>query len=292
MARKRIGEVLLEYGAITAEQLEAGLKAQRQTQQRLGATLVSQGAITETMLVQALSAALGIPVVELAAITPDWAAVHLLRARFCEQHEVFPFALESLGGRRHLVVAMADPLNQSAVEEIEFTTGLKASPRVAALSAVRAAVLRYYHKVTPGSAPGASRPAPPARPEAARGAAPRPAASAPATQARAPSQEVDEEVIVGEELPPGEATARTSLEELIRQRETQRRQRRSQSEARPRASGGVLDDLDYLFGDLREEPDRVEELERKFWALMRVMARKGLLTNEEFRRELDDTGES
>src|SRR5512140_85436 len=99
MSRKRIGEILLERGAITPEQLEAGLKAQRQTQQRLGTTLVSQGAITEPMLVQALSDALEIPVVDLATATPDWAAVHLVRARFCEQHEVFPLALESVGGR-------------------------------------------------------------------------------------------------------------------------------------------------------------------------------------------------
>src|SRR3954462_1560146 len=86
--RKRIGEILVERGAITPEQLEAGLKAQRQTQQRLGATLVSQGLITEPMLVQALSEALGIPVVDLRTVNPDWAAVHLVRARFCEQHEL------------------------------------------------------------------------------------------------------------------------------------------------------------------------------------------------------------
>ena len=59
----------------------------------------------------------------------------------------------------------------------------------------------------------------------------------------------------------------------------------------PAGSSDVLDDLDSLLGGgLREEPDRVEELERKFWALMRIMARKGLLTNEEFTRELINLG--
>src|SRR5690242_908924 len=106
MSRKRIGEILLARGAITADQLEAGLQAQRQTQQRLGATLVSLGAITEPMLVQALSESLAIPVVDLRTVTVDWAAVHLVRARFCEKHEVFPYALESVEGRRQLVVAM------------------------------------------------------------------------------------------------------------------------------------------------------------------------------------------
>lgn len=283
MARKRIGELLVERGAITPAQLEAGLAAQRQTRQRLGVTLIGQGAITEATLAQALSEALEMPQVDLAAITPDWAAVHFLRARFCEQHDLFPYALENVGGRRQLVVAMADPLNITAIEEIEFTSGMKVSGRVTALSAVRGAILRYYHKVPVATGP---RPSPaPARP------------ARPAPPPARPSVDDDEEVIVGEELPAAEKTQRTSLADLIREREEQAKRKRGgagaagdKAKARPTSSGGgVLDDLDYLFGQAaREEPDRLEELERRFWALMRIMARKGLLTNEEFRRELDD----
>ncbi|MCP3139806.1 GspE/PulE/PilB domain-containing protein [Pyxidicoccus xibeiensis] len=292
MARKRIGELLLEQRAISVAQLEAGLAAHRKSGQRLGATLIAQGAITEATLAGVLSQALGLQQVDLAAVTPEWAAVHLLRARFCEQHDLFPYALESVGGRRQLVVAMSDPLNVTAVEEIEFTSGLKVNVRVAALSAVRSAILRYYHKVPVAAAntaataaPGASRPAPV-----------KPLVAPPVQKARAapPPEEDDDEVIVGEELPPGETTQRTSLAELIREREEQRKQRRGQATAKPKpaaSGGGVLDDLDFLFGQAREDPDRIEELERKFWALMRIMARKGLLTKDEFTRELDDEGE-
>ncbi|MCE9670914.1 general secretion pathway protein GspE [Myxococcus stipitatus] len=289
MARKRIGELLLEQRAITVAQLEAGLSAHRKSGQRLGATLIAQGAITEATLAGALSQALGMPQVDLAAVTPEWAAVHMLRARFCEQHDLFPIALESVGGRRQLVVAMSDPLNVPAVEEIEFTTGLKVAVRVAALSAVRGAILRYYHKVPVTPAGGA-----PSAAAAPRPARPRPVA--PARPAAPPSDEEveeDEEVIVGEELPPGELTQRTSLAELIREREEKQKQKREQAATKPKPAtgGGVLDDLDYLFGQAREDPDRVEELERKFWALMRIMARKGLLSKEEFTRELDSEGE-
>ncbi|HEX8439755.1 hypothetical protein [Archangium sp.] len=274
MARKRIGELLLERGAITQVQLEAALQAQQQTHQRLGAALVAQGAITEKTLAHALSEALGVPVMDLTARTPDWSAIHLLRARFCEQHELFPVALESVGGRRLLVVAMADPLDTTAVQEMEFTTGLKVSARVAPLSAVRAAILRYYHR-----APGTEAPAP------ARRAAPEPVPEA--------REDDVEEIIVGEELPPGENTRRVSLEELIQQREQQRRRKRGQTTpAQAKRAGDISADLDSLFGDVVPAPaaplDPVEELERKFWALMRIMARKGLLTKEEFTRELDD----
>ncbi|HZI12160.1 MAG TPA: hypothetical protein VE153_17385 [Myxococcus sp.] len=295
MARKRIGELLLEQRAISVAQLEAGLAAHRKSGQRLGAALIAQGAITEATLAGALSQALDLPRVALESVTPDWAAIHLLRARFCEQHDLFPFALESAGGRRQLVVAMSDPLNLPAVEEIEFTTGLKVSMRVATLSAVRGAILRYYHKVPVASAPRAGAPAP-ARPAAAPppGTPARPPVLTPSRAAPPPEEDDDAEVIVGEELPPSEKTQRTSLADLIREREEQRKQRRTQAPPKPKpaSGGGVLDDLDYLFGQAREDPDRVEELERKFWALMRIMARKGLLSKEEFTRELDDEGES
>jgi hypothetical protein len=276
MARKRIGELLLERGAITAAQLEAALQAQQRTHQRLGAALVSLGAITEKTLAHALSEALGVPVIDLGARTPDWSAIHLLRSRFCEQHDLFPVALETVGGRRLLVVAMADPLDTAGLQEMEFTTGLKVSPRVAPLSAVRTAIQRYYHRPAPGTAP-ASTPDP---------AEPIPDAL----------EDDIEEIIVGEELPPGETTRRVSLEQLIQEREQERRRKRGQ--ARPAGSrpstGDVSAELDSLFGDTApaEPVDRVEELERKFWALMRIMARKGLLTNEEFTRELDDESES
>ncbi|PTL83078.1 general secretion pathway protein GspE [Vitiosangium sp. GDMCC 1.1324] len=276
MARKRIGELLLERGAITSAQLEAALQAQQRTHQRLGAALVSLGAITEKTLAHALSEALGVPVMDLAARTPDWSAIHLLRTRFCEQHELFPVALETVGGRRLLVVAMADPLDSAAVQEMEFTTGLKVSPRVAPLSAVRAAIQRYYHRPAPASAPASPTPAQPSVPEVL--------------------EDDVEEIIVGEELPPGENTRRVSLEQLIQEREQQRRRKRDQtrptSSASTKRAGDISAELDSLFGDvLPAAPaalDPVEELERKFWALMRIMARKGLLTKEEFTRELDD----
>jgi hypothetical protein len=275
MARKRIGELLLERGAITSAQLEAALQAQQRTHQRLGAALVSLGAITEKTLAHALSEALGVPVIDLGARTPDWSAIHLLRSRFCEQHDLFPVALESVGGRRLLVVAMADPLDTAGLQEMEFTTGLKVSPRVAPLSAVRTAIQRYYHRPPPDTAPAPTQ-------------APEPIPDA--------LEDDVEEIIVGEELPPGETTRRVSLEQLIQEREQERRRKRGQARpagARP-STGDVSADLDSLFGQsaTTEPVDRVEELERKFWALMRIMARKGLLTNEEFTRELDDESES
>lgn len=239
MARKRLGELLLEKGTLTQPQLDACLVAQKQTRERLGVLLVQKGYVTEEVLASALSEALGIPLVSLEQAA-DWSAVHMLRPRFCEQNDLFPWALDRSSDRKQLLVAMADPLNTPAIQEIEFTTGLTVGVRMATLSAIRAAILRYYHKGQ--GEPG--RPLPPRKPGAVR-------------VVQAPSNdEPGSDIVVGEEIAPPHRKA-------------------------------LKDDLEFLFGPA-VEPEAVEKLEKKFWALVRVMSRKGLISKDEFARELDE----
>ena len=194
--------------------------------------------------------------------------------------------METVRGRKLLVVAMSDPLNYAAIEEIEFTTGLKVSARIATLSSIRAAILRYYHKVNPDDSPDGKMTivhrggdvhvmdeAPPDAPVAAVKTL----------------SEADEEVLVGEALPPAEMTERTALADLILKREQQRRQRKEAAAKKPAgATTALSDDLDYLFGKAGDE-DGIEKLESKFWALMRIMAKKGLISKDEFTKELDQS---
>ncbi len=149
MVKKRIGELLVERGAITQPQLEAALAAQKRTRQKLGACLIQQGVISEAQLASVMAESMGVEFVDLSKITVDWSAIHMLRARFCENHELFPFGVEGKGTpQKKLVVAFSDPLNQAALDEIGFTTGLPVSIKVATHSQIRDAILRYYHKVT------------------------------------------------------------------------------------------------------------------------------------------------
>ena len=246
MARKRLGELLLEKGAITQPQLDACLATQKQTYERLGVLLVQGGYVTEDLLASALSEALGISLVQLAE-APDWSAVHMLRPRFCEQNDLFPYGLERGGDRKQLLVAMADPLNTPAIQEIEFTTGLTVGVRLATLSGIRAAILRYYHK---GQGElGRSKPKPP--PPGKQGTV---TVMVPAFQPK----DDEPDIVVGEEISPA---ARKE---------------------------GLKDDLAFLFG-ASKEPEPHEKLEKKFWALIRVMSRKGLITKDEFARELDES---
>ena len=256
MARKRIGELLVERGVISRPQLDAGLAAQKQTRQRLGLTLIQQGLISESQLAQVLADSLGLPTVDLSKVQVDWSAVHMLRARFCEQYELFPFGVEGKGTpQKRLVVALSDPMNEVAMQEIEFTTGLKVAGCVATHSQIRDAILRYYHKV-------AGAPEGPAFPGKAAGGT---------VRLEAPPDEPMGQVIMGEEIISASNPVPGAAEKL---KATESGSRRALSK-----------DLEFLFGGATDEDD-LEKMEKKFWALMRVLARKGLVSRDEFMKEL------
>jgi hypothetical protein len=279
MARKRLGELLVENHVITPEQLAAALAFQRQTGGRLGNALVAKGYLSETQLCRTLGTALGLQVLEVVGLK-DWPALHLLRSSFCERHELFPVAIdESRTGRRHLVVAMADPLDLPAIEQIEFTTGCKVEPVLASRTQIRSAILHFYHRKAPAGLEKANE-------------------SGRMTLIRSGGEEIEVDTKVRRQMaglpigkPPAEpeeivpltdeVTARTELSELIRAKEKLKR-------SKARAKGDKLSaDLAFLTGT--EDPQaQLDDLERRFWALMRLMAKKGLITKEEFKEEFEE----
>jgi hypothetical protein len=250
MSRKRIGELLLDRGAISRAQLDAGLQTQQRTRQRLGVTLIQMGAISEVQLAQVLAQSLGLATVDLAAVQVDWSAVHLLRARFCETHELFPFAIDKTAPGKRVMVALSDPLNQPAVEEIEFTTGLAVAAYVSTHSQIRAAILRYYHKVAP---------------ETVERAGP--------LMSRRPPAADETATVVGQEL--ASPAAQPALSPLSPPKS-------------PRSQAAK--DLDFLFGK-DGHTEATETLEHRFWTLMRLLERKGLVSRDEFIKELGDADE-
>lgn len=271
MPRKRLGEVLVERGALTPAQLAEGLELQRRHGHRLGAALVAKGYLSEEKLCQVLGEALALEVVDLEQAAPIAEALALLRPRFCEANELIPLSVEAASGRKLLRVALADPLNLPAIEEIEFTTGMRVKPVLAGATAVHHAIRKHYYK---------------------QDTRPRPADDDKMILVRPGGAEMVE-IDYSEPLPVAdddvvplteEVTTRTELAELIRQRAEARTKKRG------KAGGKGLDaDLNFLFGaaDATTE-ERLARLERKMWAVLRLMAKKGVVTKEEFLAELDD----
>ncbi|HET7226765.1 MAG TPA: ATPase, T2SS/T4P/T4SS family [Candidatus Eisenbacteria bacterium] len=144
MARehKRLGDMLLEQELITRADLDAAIAEQRRTGQLLGATLVKLGRISEAALMQSLQQQLGLPVVDLEQVAVDEAAVALVREDLARRYLALPIEVE---GRSTLVVAMADPLNVAAIEDLRFHCGMFVKPVLAAPSQLNEAIERSYH---------------------------------------------------------------------------------------------------------------------------------------------------
>jgi len=139
--RMRLGDILLEQEYITQEQLDTALAASKETGARLGEWLVESGFITEEKIAQALRYQLGYQYVNLGNEDIPEDIIKLVKGDILRKHQMIPFAYANSNTLR---VAMADPLNILAVDDIEIITGLQVEPVVATASGIMAALDKYY----------------------------------------------------------------------------------------------------------------------------------------------------
>ncbi len=143
--RRRLGEILVDTDILTAEDLERAIRLQKESGMRLGSILVSQGLVDEDVMFSALETQLGIPRVHLARyiISPDVA--QLVPETFVRANRVFP--IEKTEDR--LTLAMADPLDVFAMDDVRIITGLEVDPVIASDAEIDAAISEYF-----GTGPG------------------------------------------------------------------------------------------------------------------------------------------
>ncbi|MBI1910752.1 MAG: Flp pilus assembly complex ATPase component TadA [Deltaproteobacteria bacterium] len=142
MAVKKIGELLVESGLISEEQLQEALSESKENKGvRVGHVLVKKGYASEIDIAQTLSFQLRIPFVDISAASVDPEAIKLVNERLAKKYFLIPLYQE----RKLLKIAMADPLNLNAIDDLRFSTGMEIQPCVATLSDINSAVARYYH---------------------------------------------------------------------------------------------------------------------------------------------------
>src|SRR5258705_3840546 len=142
VARKKLGEYLLEAGLITDLQLKEALRRQRQTKEPLGQILTRQGMVSEADICRVLHQQLGLPIVDLESIAIDEQVIGLMREDLAKKHTAIPIELEN---RNTLRVALADPLNPQALGDIKFQSGYFVRPVLAPPSEIVEAIAKYYH---------------------------------------------------------------------------------------------------------------------------------------------------
>ena len=140
MGMKPLGQMLIEAGFITEEQLEIALKEQKRTGEKLGEILLRMGFVTREDILKVLSRQWGVPYIDLKKAFVDPNVIKLVPEETAREHKLIP--IEAREGT--LVVAMANPNDIYAIDLIESITGYKVEPRLSDEESIFKAIEVYY----------------------------------------------------------------------------------------------------------------------------------------------------
>jgi type IV pilus assembly protein PilB len=136
----KLGELLVRSGRINQAQLNEALTLQKDQGGRVGTNLVKLGYLTEKQLVDSLAQHFKVPAVELNGMDVDEAVLKIIPADLARKYTIIP--VSKTGAT--ITVAMIDPTNVFAMDDVKFMTGYRVEPVVASESGIRAAIDRYY----------------------------------------------------------------------------------------------------------------------------------------------------
>jgi type IV pilus assembly protein PilB len=136
----KLGEILVRENLISPQNLREALDYQRQHGGRLGFNLVKLGLVSDEMITAVLSRQYGIPTVNLDLFNIDPSVLSLIPQEVAQKHSVLP--LSRVGAT--LTLAMVDPTNVFAIDDVKFMTGLNVAPVVVAEGSVQQAIAKYY----------------------------------------------------------------------------------------------------------------------------------------------------
>src|ERR1041385_3225754 len=136
----RIGDLLIQEGLITKEQLDMALKEQKQSGTRVGYNLVKLGFIPETELAKMLARQFKMPAVDLSKFQVDPKIAKLIPGEMAIKNLVLPLKRDG----RTLTVAMADPTNMGVVDDLKFITRYDIFPVIAGEFTLKGAIEKLY----------------------------------------------------------------------------------------------------------------------------------------------------
>ena len=137
---KSVTHLLIEDGLVSQEQLLSALECKKQTGKSLARTLIEMGIVSEAKLTEVLAQHLGLDFVDLSRYRVDHTAVALLDEKMAQRHLTMPLAFDG----DMLIIAMADPTNIFALDDVKMSTGHQVRPVVATKSDIEDAIRTYY----------------------------------------------------------------------------------------------------------------------------------------------------
>jgi type IV pilus assembly protein PilB len=140
----RLGEILIKENLITADQLKQALEYQKKNNGRLGACLMKLGFVRDDEITQVLSRQYGVPSINLKYYEVEPSVIKLIPQETAVRYQVVP--LSRVGAT--LTIAMTDPTNVFAMDDIKFMTGFNVEPVVASESDINEAIQKFYGDVS------------------------------------------------------------------------------------------------------------------------------------------------
>ncbi|AQR96898.1 GspE/PulE family protein [Clostridium saccharoperbutylacetonicum] len=138
--KRRLGNILVNAGKITGYQLQEALKSQKALGKKLGEILVDTKIITEEDIIEAIEQQTGIKKVDLNIINFDRKAITLIPENLCEKYILIPFGFDN----NKIKVALADPLNIFAIDDVAISTGFEIESFIARTADIKKFIGIYY----------------------------------------------------------------------------------------------------------------------------------------------------
>lgn len=142
-SKLRIGDILQEMGFVTSEQIEVVLQESKGSRKRLGELLLEEGLVTESDLSRALAYKFGVSYLDLMKMSLDFAAATYVDEKLARRYGLVPVRFLD---ENTLLVAMIDPQNLQAIEDLRMVTGFDIQPAVASAEDVFGAIARLYRE--------------------------------------------------------------------------------------------------------------------------------------------------
>src|SRR5512136_2203119 len=136
----KLGELLLKENMITPQQLQEALAHQKVSGGKLGKALITLGHVRDDEITSLLSRQYGVPSINLDQFEVDPAIVKIIPAETAKKYQILPLSRSGAT----LTIAMADPTNVFAMDDIKFMTGYNVEPVVASEGALEDSIDRYY----------------------------------------------------------------------------------------------------------------------------------------------------
>jgi len=139
---KQLGQILVEKGLISKEQLQKALQVQKKEGSLIGQILIKLGYVTEEDIVEALTTQYGYPYLPLENYEVGKEALNIIPAQVVKHYYLIP--IDKIANI--LTVVMADPLNEYAIKDVEQMTGMKVEVFVSTVTDIEKAIEKYYGK--------------------------------------------------------------------------------------------------------------------------------------------------